>query len=214
MANDTKQLAFSAAQIDAILAATARCSNRNLLDNWDFRNPVNQRGQSNYANSYCVDRWFLAAGVSTCTVHNGYIHILNYLVQTFEGNPGIQNGTHTFSILYRDGTILSCVIVPDQYVNVGAFSANYVSAEKRLYLLGEADIQAVKLELGSVSTLVNDPPADYGEELRKCKRYYRLWTTEAARTEALKEVGLMRTAPALSAVTIGGTTYYAASADL
>ena len=42
--SDTKQLAFSAAQIDAILAAAQRCSNRNLLDNWYFANPVDQRG--------------------------------------------------------------------------------------------------------------------------------------------------------------------------
>ena len=34
-----------------------------------------------------------------------------------------------------------------------------------------ANIAAVKLELGPVSTLALDPPADYGETLRKCKQY-------------------------------------------
>ena len=33
-------------------------------------------------------------------------------------------------------------------------------------------IRAVKLELGSYSTLSNDVPPDYGEELRKCQRYF------------------------------------------
>ena len=33
------------------------------------------------------------------------------------------------------------------------------------------DIQAVKLELGPVSTLANDPPMDFGAELAKCQRY-------------------------------------------
>lgn len=33
--------------------------------------------------------------------------------------------------------------------------------------------RAVKLELGSYSTLINDTPPDYGEELRKCRRYFR-----------------------------------------
>ena len=30
---------------------------RNLLDNSDFRSPVNQRGQSSYNNGYTIDRW-------------------------------------------------------------------------------------------------------------------------------------------------------------
>ena len=41
-------------------------SNKNLLDNWDFTNPVNQRGQTSYTVSggdasriYTVDRWAL-----------------------------------------------------------------------------------------------------------------------------------------------------------
>ena len=33
------------------------------------------------------------------------------------------------------------------------------------------DIQAVKLELGSISTLANDPPMDFGKELAICQRY-------------------------------------------
>lgn len=35
------------------------------------------------------------------------------------------------------------------------------------------DVQAIKLELGSVSTLANDPPMDFGTELAVCKRYYQ-----------------------------------------
>ena len=34
----------------------------NLLDNWYFSNPVNQRGKNEYSgNSYCIDRWFSGA---------------------------------------------------------------------------------------------------------------------------------------------------------
>ena len=36
-------------------------------------------------------------------------------------------------------------------------------------------ITAVKLEKGSVSTLAMTPAPDYGEELRKCRFYYRVW---------------------------------------
>ena len=39
------------------------------------------------------------------------------------------------------------------------------------------DVCAAKLELGGVSTLANDPPADYAAELAKCQRYYyQSWT--------------------------------------
>lgn len=45
-------------------------SNKNLLDNWDFTNPVNQRGQSSYSsypntnndNIFSLDRWHLSTG--------------------------------------------------------------------------------------------------------------------------------------------------------
>ena len=40
---------------------------------------------------------------------------------------------------------------------------------------GTVELRRVKLELGPVSTLQNDPPQDYGEELRKCQRYQ--WVT-------------------------------------
>ena len=32
----------------------------NLLDNSDFTNPVNQKGQNNYSSKpeYCIDRWY------------------------------------------------------------------------------------------------------------------------------------------------------------
>lgn len=43
---------------------------RNLLDNSDFRNPVNQRGKTSYTGSgYTIDRWYINAG--SCTIENG-----------------------------------------------------------------------------------------------------------------------------------------------
>ena len=41
-------------------AAVRKAAPRNLLDNSDFRNPVNQRGQTIYdADGYCFDRWVI-----------------------------------------------------------------------------------------------------------------------------------------------------------
>ena len=45
---------------DGIIAAQ---NTRNLLDNSDFRNPVNQRGQTTYNAKwqYTIDRWIVAS---------------------------------------------------------------------------------------------------------------------------------------------------------
>lgn len=43
----------------AAIAALGAGARPNLLDNWYFVNPVNQRGKTEYSgNSYCIDRWF------------------------------------------------------------------------------------------------------------------------------------------------------------
>ena len=49
---------------------------RNLLDNSDFRNPVNQRGATSYSGSvYTIDRWFLWSdnGKANLTIDGGKI---------------------------------------------------------------------------------------------------------------------------------------------
>lgn len=50
---------------------------RNLLDNSDFRNPVNQRGHASGsagANDYCIDRWELQYN-TTITMMDGFIRL-------------------------------------------------------------------------------------------------------------------------------------------
>ena len=42
--------------------------NHNYVENWDFTNPVNQRGQQSYSTTgYCIDRWWRIFGVTTVT---------------------------------------------------------------------------------------------------------------------------------------------------
>ena len=202
--------------IQARFAEKSQLPNRNLLDNWDFRNPVNQRGAASYAGAgYTIDRWKINGGTLTLTdagltLTNGqvlcqpaertYDTTKRYTASFIDGSGGIHTLTGVDGT-YRslDGLLACCIINNVVYFRI---TNNSVV------------IAAVKLELGGVSTLAADPLADYGAELAKCQRYYRLWTTATARTAALCEVGLMRTSPALSTVAVSGTTYYAASADL
>ena len=55
------KLDHTAQQIDDAVALAPQLSNPNLLDNWYFGNPVNQRGQTEYNTGvptiYTIDRW-------------------------------------------------------------------------------------------------------------------------------------------------------------
>ncbi|MBR2132913.1 MAG: hypothetical protein IJ955_10355 [Oscillospiraceae bacterium] len=87
-----------------------------------------------------------------------------------------------------------------------------------------ATIRAVKLEVGDTQTLahqdssgalvLNEIP-DYAEELRRCQRYYQLFSSEAARpTVPVDYRPTMRTNPATGTIEIEGVTYYYADAEL
>ena len=58
------------AAIDASIQAKP---NPNLLDNWYFGNPVNQRGQTSYSGiGYCIDRWkMVSSGMSVTLTDEG-----------------------------------------------------------------------------------------------------------------------------------------------
>lgn len=65
--------------------------NPNLLDNWYFGNPVNQRGQAEYTgsgggNTYCIDRWAVQFDGTKYTVATAT------LSTTSETNVGQMNG--------------------------------------------------------------------------------------------------------------------------
>lgn len=57
-AGGTDPVQLSLDQVTGLPAALQRKPNPNLLDNWYFGNPVNQRGQTEYAGAvYGIDRW-------------------------------------------------------------------------------------------------------------------------------------------------------------
>lgn len=174
--------------------------NPNLLDNWYFGNPVNQRGLRSYANSsgfYGIDRWRIASGLSnSCYVeiNDGYVSFVNanttpgsymYFSQDFEYDITLTGVHRTVSIMDKDGILRS-------YTDPNGVSWNYddgiyvyQESQKSLNFRLDAgkrlDMKAIKLELGDKQTLahqdasgnwvLNEIP-DYGEQLRRCQRYY------------------------------------------
>ena len=197
-------------------------SNRNLLDNWDFRNPVNQRGLTSYVASgtsymYTIDRWRAynstvnvvdgALSVTASDTNDGYKRI-NQIIDrplkagtTVTASCAISQATVTHRLLFRlvDGsTGIASIQVPNiseptiltvtfkltaDLSSPGVEFLSYNSLDEGWSIT----ITAAKLEIGTVSTLENDPPMDYGTELAKCQRYF--YSTGNANMAFIGDVG-------------------------
>lgn len=191
--------------------------NPNLLDNWYFGRPVNQRGQTEYtAAGYTVDRWKLSqwntdevaaklkktglniSGSAEGKANSTYIE--ENIDFPFAGKTvtisaiisEINKNSNTLSLLLRaNNTLLhSCPIK-----STGLVSTTYTFANDFDGIVGfeigqggseggfgscDFTIIAIKLELGDTQTLahkenekwvLNEIP-DFGEQLRRCQRYY------------------------------------------
>lgn len=97
--------------VDALSARTARVSNPNLLDNWYFVDPINQKGQAEYTEAgYTIDRWS-STGL-TVTLEDGWIKLQNNtdVTKFFSQNAEISQfralvwNKVTVSLLYKTVT--------------------------------------------------------------------------------------------------------------
>ena len=174
-----------------VITTKAFPCNPNLLDNWYFGNPVNQRGQTSYTGAgYTIDRWKLFVSGSVAITDGGlqFSSAVNF-GQVLEGSR-VPNGIKaTASVLTDEGlaaVTFSLSGEAQQLVSaiVGGtslyFIGNWSNAGVHLIMLdGSELVKAIKLELGSQQTLahqengawvLNEIP-DYGEQLRRCQRY-------------------------------------------
>lgn len=155
-------------------------NHKNILHNWDFRNPVNQRAVSGAISTagYFLDRWRLVSG--TVTVNAGDLAMASGAVieQRIEGNL-LAGETVTVSVMVG-GTVYSGTgIMPTSgtasvtVTGWGTATLGYATGYMyvRLAPTAASNVALVKLEKGTVSTLHLDPPMDYGTELAKCQRY-------------------------------------------
>lgn len=203
--------------------------NPNLLDNWYFGNPVNQRGQTAYtAVGYTIDRWKLEANgtVKSASVVSNGIALSNgddttYLnfVQIVEKIPA---GTYVVSFLVDDFSNVNQVFCSANNQSSFTFNSNVVSLKFTLdadsdsvrvgiqkKLSGNAlTVKAAKLELGSQQTLAHQDAdgnwvlneiPDYGEQLARCQRYFR-----RIKAKQVYSSGVMFSFPI---VDVGGATW-------
>ena len=178
--------------------------NPNLLDNWYFVNPVNQRGQTSYTQTgYTFDRWMIeghAFPVERSVNYGGSLHLVmgsepQTFMQKIETMPQQQM---TASILLGGASAGGKLLVqswPDAVdshmvpIQSEMTTMTFTPTQSGMYRIAifndnepvDILVRAIKLELGSQQTLahqengvwvLNEIP-DYGEQLRRCRRYYR-----------------------------------------
>jgi hypothetical protein len=160
-------------------------SHKNLLHNWYFLStPVNQRGASGaIASGYFYDRWMRYAG--TITIAATYLSLPAdaSIEQRIEGNA-LAGKVVDVSVMVGGSVISGSGTFPASagtasVTLTGFGTATLGYATGYMYVRFTAtdstrQLQAVKLELGTSSTLANDAPPDYGEELTRCMRFFQV----------------------------------------
>lgn len=213
----------SAAVAGTDFAAMTNLHGRNLLDNPWFT--VNQRNaNAPYASGYFVDRWI---GTGVAVSQSGTLvfdAVSSYIIQRLEDKlkESLTDKRLTASILFADGTIE----VGDQVYtgNDGEqtyfFSGTYFQVVKQpngdiLFWCANPtkQVKAVKLELGSVSTLANDTAPNYAEELAKCQRFFEVFQAISVNFGVKQgstifssplQFAEKRVAPSISFIKVGG----------
>ena len=197
---------------------------QNLLHNWDFTNPINQRGVSTgFVSGYsCTfDRWLMNGGVWITVGSTVNLPIYNgtpkYIDQRIERD--LRGRTYTLSF-DLEGVGIKFVVLnypANGEDTQGSYDGLWLSLSRvesydtvRIVNWNpgvEHQIKRVKLELGTVSTLHLDPPVDHAVELPKCQRFFRIRSTN--NVPAVDLSPSMRITP-----TVTGSGPYQYSADL
>ena len=160
---------------------------RNLLDNSDFRNPVNQRGKSDYSGKgYAIDRWMSYHDETSVHVADAGITNANKsLYQIVPENLIDANKAYTFAAMKSDGTVKLCCAKFGDGADQSYTTALYTSADNGKCLVrlesNSTWIWAALYE-GSYTadTLPPYVPKGYAQELAECQRYYELLDSGAS----------------------------------
>lgn len=202
--------------VSEALTASGGGVNPNLLDNWYFANPINQRGQTEYTgnNIYCIDR-FICYNLNVSTSNSCLKlssaeywysrigqkiepYLLNALsgkqvtmtallksakagqvkISLYDSTDNVSSDTEKIETTTGDVQLVTATFtIPPSYSNhkvEALFYSDYLKNGQ------ETELYALKLELGSTQTLahkegdkwvLNEIP-DFGEQLRRCQRYF------------------------------------------
>lgn len=174
--------------IDELREYAEQAFHPNLLDNWYFADPINQRGQTEYGGRvYTIDRWFGNSASATYSVNGDGIVITAptkewVFLQNVDLSHIIPGREYTFSILYKAKNTRVRVVVSwaayQYFYNQSSPATDEYSVATATGVIpddgsidfcyaviqtldtdGVVDLKAVKLELGSHQTLAHQDEA-------------------------------------------------------
>lgn len=173
----------------------SKAAPRNLLDNSDFRNPVNQRGLMEYsANGYGIDRWASITGPTTVKVCDGYVRVvaptnnIGRFRQTFETGVVKLGRAYTLAVklvnetvkishgVFNDNGSLMCDVSSTLGFYVSLYSENGTNIFVQFGVQSGKSIELEWIALYegeyTIDTLPEYQPNGYGAELMECMRYF------------------------------------------
>lgn len=222
-------------------SAVKMAAPRNNLDNSDFSNPVNQRGQSVYdAGVYTIDRWYTTANgaTSVIVVNDGYITLSSDtskykgLNQRYADNTLVAGKEYTVAIWLLDGSVLvNHAVIPQNNGSVDIKLGEKLQARLShnsfgVILWNNADTITYKVKhvgvfegVYTAETIPDYQPKGYGAELSECQRYLQRFRTSDLRKTYCEDFRpTMRMTPQGTVShfdqNVNGTAYYFASAEL
>ena len=166
---------------------------RNLLDNSDFRNPVNQRGQNSYTKGswggYTIDRWAVGSGTeNTVNIVTDGVSVKGGIIQWLEDvvTKALLGKKVTCAAKVNSAVYVLSGVVPDNTewtrISTVTFDGGNVTlgitAGKRFEIAitcaTQKNIEWAALYEGeyTAETLPEYQPKGYGAELAECQRYY------------------------------------------
>lgn len=173
------QLESTAQEVDDAVSASKWQTNPNLLDNWYFANPVNQRGQTAYSGAvYGIDRWkgSNASSAYTLAADGTVFTSKNLRFDQLLEHPEQYVGRQlTFSVLIPENTgtatFYAARIVSGTHATVVSGDAGFTGLMSGTFevpegfegvrffttssFTGTVTVAAAKLELGTRQTLAH-----------------------------------------------------------
>lgn len=173
-----ENIAVSTTDSTPISGAVKYRTNPNLLDNWYFGRPVNQRGKTEYtAAGYTVDRWKNTSDAGAVMIADGKVVLQTTaayagITQTIEKTNNFRKKTVTLSVLCEgtlNGTYQAVIWYGNEYRQVliknQISSVSFTLPDNNEDILvcvqsntaasSPISILAIKLELGSTQTLAH-----------------------------------------------------------
>lgn len=177
-------------------ASVRKAAPRNLLDNSDFRNPVNQRGAtSKDTTGYFIDRWIIQNSSTTASIDENGMNVYsdsNHLIYQ-RISEGVKVGkVYTFAVGLSDGTVgvisfelttttssfawLKSPLYITSALSIGVAHSSTIPLFVAFTNRQNSTIRTIWAALyeGSYTaeTLPEYQPKGYGAELLECQRYF------------------------------------------